>query len=156
MNRQRSIVGWVIWAIIVVAVFVWLAREVIGAPAPPPLPPMPKIVKTKRLVTNTTQGSGAAALMAPRAVIPPAKTNYVVLSWTWTTNAMNRDRNDILFLVRSLQTNQFARPALSWPIVATTTNTRWTNAVDRAAKCAWFAVTASNKLTHYESDFATR
>lgn len=154
--KTRQLIGWIIWTLVVVGVFAWIVTEVCGAPSPPPLPPMPKLAKTRKPITQTTQGAGAASLIAPRVVVPPPKTNYIVLSWTWKTNAMNMDRNDIVFVVRSLKTNQFVKPSLSWPVVVLTTNMAWTNVVDKSAQCVWHVVTASNKLTHYESDWARR
>lgn len=158
--KPRHVIGWIIWTLVVLGIFAWIVLKSSALtpkcnPPSPPLPPMMAKATKKRGAAFPTQGSGSESLLAPKVVIPPAKTNYVVLRWSWSPDEYNW-RSNIVFVVRSVSTNQFAAPNMSWPVVGTTTNLAWTNIVDRLVRCRWFAVTASNKLNHLESSWATR
>jgi hypothetical protein len=97
---------------------------------------------------------GAEMLVAPKAVAPPAP--VFVFAWNWKADTGNPASN-VVFLVRSATVTKPCAPVCSWPIVGTTTATRWTNTINKAALgLVLFSVTASNRVTHYESGFATK
>lgn len=83
---------------------------------------------------------------AALAVVVPPKT--ATIAWDYG------DQRDIVFLVRECKTNDFARPAYSWPVVLVTANKHATLPVDTSVMCCWWTVTASNTVNGLESDFA--
>jgi len=119
-------------------------------------PPMPKLHKRPAAADLTTKGAGAKALLTRplTVVITPARTN-ALLTWAWVAST-NNPASNVVFIIRRCKTNQFVRPSTNWPTVAVVQTNGWKEPIDRAAKCCWFTVTASNTQTHLESPFATR
>lgn len=125
-----------------------LALIVVGLALYAETPPLPK--KAYRPARGVTQGAGAALLIAPRLVAPPARTN-VGIAWNYHTNDPA-----IVFNVRSVKTNTYVNPSLSWPVVAVVTGWTYFTQIDKTAKCCWFQVTATNRENGLESGFATK
>lgn len=138
-----------------------LAAACVGLTQPPKLPTLS--AKKLSRTTSPTQGSGALSLIKPMALPPggtrvqvsPITRTNVLLTWGYAFTT-NNPQSNIVFKIYSIKTNQFVPPSTNWPVVGVVTNTRFTNRIDRSAKCQWFAVTASNAVTRLESTWATR
>lgn len=109
--------------------------------------PVPRTVPAPPLPAASTNAAIAKRPRAALAVVPP---KTITIGWTYG------DQTDIVFLIRACRTNDFAAPSYAWPVVGTTTDRTFTIALDTAATCVWFTVTASNTVNGLESSFATR
>lgn len=134
--RTKEFVLWLLLLVIVAFALYSIAQ---------PLPP-----KVYRPARGVTQGAGAALLLAPKLVSPPGRTNLGI-AWRYHTNDPA-----IVFNVRSVKTNTFVNPSLSWPVVAVVTTWQYWTPIDKRATCCWFSVTATNIQNGLESEFATR
>lgn len=134
--RTKEFVLWILLLVIIAFALYSIAQ---------PLPP-----KVYRPARGVTQGSGAALLLAPRLVSAPARTNLGI-AWRYHTNDPV-----IVFNVRSVKTNTYANPSLSWPVVAVVTGWEYWSPIDKRTTCCWFTVTATNTQNGLESAFATR
>lgn len=135
--RTKETVLWILLLVIVAFALYSIAQ-----------PPMPG--KVYRSARGVTQGAGASLLLAPRLVSAPARTNLGI-AWRYHTNDPA-----IVFNVRSVKTNTYANPSLSWLVVAVVTNWEYWTPIDKRATCVWFSVTATNIQNGLESAFATR
>lgn len=102
-------------------------------------PPLPKVVPRPHFVPLAT------------TVAAPTRTYW--LRWNYTYSERD-NTNSIVFNIRSIETNQFASPSYSWPVVGITNSLTWPFQINPQAKCVWFTVTASNTVNGFESDFA--
>lgn len=123
----------------------WLILPLICVAAMLP-PSPPKAKKLHRPIVETTQGAGAAKLIARvNIVIPPSKS----LVWDYSPNADNPWSN-VVFVVRSSST--LGVPRTNWPVVAITPTNQWDFEINPNVSAAFFVVSTSNTITHLVSE----
>lgn len=111
------------------------------------LPPAPK--KRHKPVVETTQGAGAAKLIA-KSVPPPAAPNYNrLLVWTWAESTGNYWSNTVFIIKTS---NSLKTPMANWRTESWTPTNHWLFYVNLENPSLFFHVVVSNTTTRLVSE----